>query len=170
MWRLGEYKKYLCNKFLLVELNVVLIFFVLFVIYSFSMLSQKVYTNTIDFENVYEGWQVLQMVDNFFDEDDFYEYRTNKTSMQKVKNFYDQLNNEKSFIFISVFDQPIPVAEDYYKGNDTFADGEYYNRFEMDGVPFLNIKAFQMNKNAFDFYKLELSGGEIFDWKQVDVR
>ena len=132
------------------------------------MLSQKVYTNTSDFENVYEGWQVFQMVDNFFDEDDFYEYRTNKTSMQKVKNFYDQLNNEKSFIFISVFDQPIPVAEDSYKGNDTFADGEYYNRFEMDGVPFLNIKAFQMNKNAFDFYKLELSGGEIFDWKQVD--
>ena len=116
---------------------------------------------------------LYSVTDSLTDPDAFYSFRESKTSLDSLARFYNTLNRDTSFEFLSSFDQAIPVAE--FKGDETFdtgygtelaIKGEYYE--EQAGVMVRDVKAMQMNQASFDFYNLEVADGGNLDWENLD--
>ena len=80
-----------------------------------------------------------KMVDNFYDPDEFYNFRTDNQNINILANFYNTLNASSNFDVLTSFNQAIAV--DDFNGDQRF----YYNSDEFidnSQSPTINIKAF----------------------------
>lgn len=118
-------------------------------------------------------YDLLSLADAFMtDPEGFYEFRQNGEGLQALSRFDDLLTSSTSFGFLSLFDQPVPVLE--FKGGPEF--GASYGRgamsdvTDMNGELAFNAKAMQINKQAYDFYGIEVSKGNGIAWSDVDYR
>lgn len=101
-----------------------------------------------------------KMVDNFYDPDEFYNFRTDNQNINILANFYNTLNASSNFDVLTSFNQAIAV--DDFNGDQRF----YYNSDEFidnSQSPTINIKALQLNQKAYDFYWNNNLGFNISD-------
>ena len=78
-----------------------------------------------------------KMVDNFYDPDEFYNFRTDNQNINILANFYNTLNASSNFDVLTSFNQAIAV--DDFNGDQRF----YYNSDEFidnSQSPTINIK------------------------------
>lgn len=107
---------------------------------------------------------LYKLIDNFYDPDQFYDFRNNANNMNILATFYNQMNSSKDFDLLTSFDQAVVVID--FKGDDTF----YYNSeefLESRNSPDANIKALQLNKKAYCFYNIEISSGAEISWENI---
>ncbi|GAA3598543.1 hypothetical protein GCM10022198_23490 [Klugiella xanthotipulae] len=113
------------------------------------------------------------LTDTLVEADEFSEFRESKNELDKLGSFYNALNDGGQFTFLSIFDQPLPVKDfrgdetyDYGYGTEMSVQGKYFD--EDFGAQAQNVKSIQMNKNAFEFYKIRTEGGQEIPWKEID--
>mgnify|MGYP000679025518 CR=1 FL=1 len=107
------------------------------------------------------------MVDNFYDPDEFYNFRTDNQNINILANFYNTLNASSNFDVLTSFNQAIAV--DDFNGDQRF----YYNSDEFidnSQSPTINIKALQLNQKAYDFYNIEVEGNSEIAWNSISYK
>ena len=119
------------------------------------------------------GYDLLSLADAFVtDAEGFYQFRQNEDGLCALSRFDDLLTSSPSLGFLSLFDQPVPLVD--FKGGVEF--GESYGCGNMSDVVAVgeesafNAKAMQMNRQAYDFYGIEVSEGDGIAWDCVDYR
>ena len=137
---------------------------------AFSVSSEGAVRQSFDRQ---AGYELLSLADAFIaDAEGFYQFRQDEEGLRTLSRFNDLLTSNLSFSFLSLFDQPVPVPG--FKGGVEF--GEAYGRENasdavvVDGKPAFNAKAVQINKQAYDFYGIEVSEGSGIAWSNVDYQ
>ena len=89
--------------------------------------------------------------------------------VNRISLFYDLLNQRSDIHFLSMNSQPTPIRN-FHGGDmfDFFYNTELMGEYEVDGITYRDVKAIQMNQQAFEFYNLELANGVMFSWQEVD--
>ena len=113
------------------------------------------------------------VVDTLTDPDAFYAFRQSTRSIQQLGAFYDGLNTSDDLTLLSAFDQQIPVQD--FRGGDEFDPG-YGNELSLtdeyvdatSGSVVEDVRAMQMNRQALEFYDIEVASGTSIDWGTVD--
>lgn len=140
---------------LLIVIFIVAFFSSLGVNYTMKEGSGKVIQNSFG-TNI----QTYEIKDNFWDSDEFSEFRKEKRNINKLGKFYNNLNKEKDITVMSVFNQPL------YIENHVSDKRFYYNTDEfIENNPdvSIGIKSLQINKQAFEFYDIA-----DFDWENMN--
>lgn len=113
------------------------------------------------------------ITDTLADPDAFSSFRESGERLDTVARFYNELNDSTEMPFLSVFDQPVSIPD--FRGGPEFdasleggmgAGGEYVD--DETGQLLTDVRSFQMNERAFDFYSLEAVDGPGIDWSEVD--
>lgn len=128
-----------------------------------------IFKNTIAFKEnrfseIYDNKQILHIVDNLTDDDEFNKYRKSDDGLDKLKKFHKGLiEKSNSFDYIATFAQPIEIPN--FKKGDEFKQGYEFGEalpdFEHEGTLFSTVKAFEMNKQAMDYFQLSVQEGKI---------
>jgi len=170
-----EIKNHLKNNFVLVFFQVIILSIFLVLIYIFLSFTSGIQAKIHEFNDVYKDKELFSLADTLLDPNEFYSFRSSKKSISLIGDFYDELNQTTSFKFLSIFDQQVPVENfkgdisfDYAYGTEMHNIGKYKD--EASGKVYQNIKSIQMNKNTFDFYKLEVDLGNTINWENVDYQ
>lgn len=113
------------------------------------------------------------LVDTLQEPDDFSKFRKDISSINHVAEFYNHLNMSADFKFLSIFNQPVPVTG--FKGGvqfdytfDTEMTQKGFYQDEQTGEEFFDVKALQMNAQAFSFFNLSVNKGKTIDWETVN--
>ncbi len=111
-------------------------------------------------KETYEGKALYQLIDNYVNEDG--EILMNSdNSLEIVKNYYNNLNSSKNFQYLNINNQAIGLIN--HNIDDIFKYG-----YELGQIPETNnsnitpIKSIQINRQAFDFFKIDVSDGVSF--------
>lgn len=111
-------------------------------------------------KETYEGKALYQLIDNYVNEDE--EILMNSdNSLEIVKNYYNNLNSSKNFQYLNINNQAIGLIN--HNIDDIFKYG-----YELGQIPETNnsnitpIKSIQINRQAFDFFKIDVSDGVSF--------
>lgn len=111
-------------------------------------------------KETYEGKALYQLIDNYVNEDG--EILMNSdNSLEIVKNYYNNLNSSKNFQYLNINNQAIGLIN--HNIDDIF---KYW--YELGQIPETNnsnitpIKSIQINRQAFDFFKIDVSDGVSF--------
>ena len=111
-------------------------------------------------KETYEGKALYQLIDNYVNEDE--EILMNSdNSLEIVKNYYNNLNSSKNFQYLNINNQAIGLIN--HDIDDIFKYG-----YELGQIPETNnnnitpIKSIQINRQAFDFFKIDVSDGVSF--------
>lgn len=118
-----------------------------------------------------DGFDIYSLVDSFMDDPEgFYAFRQNEESLRSLASFNDALSSSSDFVYLSVFDQSVPVFD--FKGGAEFGYsygmGGGSDVIDFDGRSAFNAKAIQINRAAFDFHGLRVAQGGIPSWDDVD--
>lgn len=107
-----------------------------------------------------------KMIDTFYDPEKFHDFRQNTGNINSLANFYNELEMSEDFKVLTVFNQALHVSD--FRGDSRF----YYNSEEFiknTANSDINIKALQINKEAYDFYNIEIDSGKNIDWESLSL-
>lgn len=92
-------------------------------------------------EKAYNDKIIYQIIDGYTDPDEFEAFRAEPNALNIIKNYYNELINANSFDYLAMFDQSV-------KSDDLH-----------------DIKTFQMNKQAVNYFNLNVVNGRQFEEK-----
>lgn len=117
------------------------------------------------------NFDIYSLVDSFMDNPEgFYAFRQSDEKLRSLAGFDNALSSGADFVYLSAFDQPVPVFD--FKGGAEFGysygTGSGSDAFDFDGRSAFNAKAIQINRAAFDFNGLQVDQGDSLPWSDVD--
>lgn len=124
------------------------IFFIL--LGTFLSFSNEVMNGKNNIEKIYKNKAIYQLLDGYFNPDEFTEFRERENSLDILKNYYNELNSASSFQYLSMFNQKL--FTDDLKG--VFPDIQM-----MEGRTTKVLDSFQINKQAYDYFTLSIVEG-----------
>ncbi|HEL1091795.1 TPA: permease [Streptococcus equi subsp. zooepidemicus] len=151
-------------------LYVVLVIIIALFSVSLSLASALIhYSNhfTKEFQDYASNEQRYTMVDNFIDASRFEDVRGQVEVINRLGDFYNQLNQDKSLKALSVFNQPIFLK--HFKGDSSFYENSQAF-LEANPEASAGIKSIQLNKMVFDYYHLKVASGDELHWSTVDYQ
>ncbi len=92
-------------------------------------------------EKAYNDKIIYQIIDGYTDPDEFEAFRAEPNALNIIKNYYNELINANTFDYLAMFDQSV-------KSDDLH-----------------DIKTFQMNKQAVNYFNLNVVNGRQFEEK-----
>ena len=110
-------------------------------------------------KETYQGKAIYQLIDNYINEDEE-DFMNNKNSLNILKNYYHSLNNSKNFDYLNINSQAIGLVNK--EVDDIFKYGYEYGNIQETTNNIIPIKSIQLNKNALDFFNINISEGENF--------
>ncbi|ARC57675.1 hypothetical protein AS850_11390 [Frondihabitans sp. 762G35] len=113
------------------------------------------------------------LIDDLRDPDAFSAFRDSVPDLDRLAAFYSALSDDDELAFLSSFDQPVPIQdfrggspfEEGY-GTDAHTRGPYLD--ERTGRETLDVKALQINREAYEFYRLTTSTPTSLPWAAID--
>lgn len=119
-------------------------------------------------KKVYEGKAIYQLIDNYCSGDDFDNFRQKSDSLEILKNYYEKLNNNDEFKFLSIGEQHIYVEDlnipqNMIKG---YEKGLPRGIEEIEGKEYSVVKSLQINKETIDYFDLTVIEGRL--WNESD--
>lgn len=121
-----------------------------------------------DMKKRYADHAIYQMIDNYMDGKEFNKFVSQKDSLSKLKNFYNGLENAKSFRYITIADQHILLSDQRIP--DKFAygyeDTTEVSTVNIDQQVYKQIKSLQINFNGVKFFNLKTAEGKM--WSSED--
>lgn len=153
-------------------LKIVLCALLGFCFYCFAAMSVNVDEAIEKYYSKQSEYNLYTLIDSLSDPEAFSEFVESERSVDLLGAFYDALNSEEDFAFLSIFNQAIPIVDfsgdERFRytygtpmaGDDTFVDP--LDRFAT------NVKSVQLNRNAFDFFGLGIAEGASIPWDAVD--
>lgn len=149
--------------FLFLKTSILLSFFFLF--YTFVSFSRNISLAPTTITDISENKNLYTITDTLFDSGEFRRFRDSKESLQTLQAFYERLNTNSNFQFVSAFHQPLFFES--FKGDEIFYFSPPFED-EETGRMYYPIRSMQMNRNFFERYQLNVSQGEVFAWENVD--
>lgn len=131
------------------------IFLVLFG--TFLSFSSELHYGKANIEKTYHNKVIYQLLDGYFDPDDFLEFRKKNNSLDILKKYYNKLNSANSFEYLSMYNQKISIENTNF--STILADNdETYQKMD----------AFQINLKVQDFFNLQAEKGRLFSEKDFN--
>lgn len=156
-------KKYkLLNSVLYLQIS---LFFLLFG--TFIVFINELEYESNKLQNAYEDKAIYHLIDNYYDGNKYDDFISQPDYLYKLKDFYTKLNTSGDFQYLAMFNHhifledsnnkiPLKFIEGYENGNQKHQE-------KNDGILLTAVKSFQLNKEAFDFFKLSVSEGTVWD-------
>jgi len=138
-------------------LSILILSAFLVIVGIFTFLQFGIHNTTKQIQAVYEDKKLYTLMDSLLEADAFSKYRESAANINRVGAFYNAISSSKDFCFISMFNQPMLVKN--FRGGNQFV----YSESNLN-----NLKCFQLNQKAFDFYHLKISNSFEFQWDKVD--
>ncbi len=153
------FKKY--RTFLLIFYLQTTLFFI--TLGTFTAFVQQLDYESNDLQKRYEGKAIYQLLDNYYDSTEYQEFIDETDSLNRLKNYYNDLNSSDDFQYLAMFNHSISV-EDKGLPLKTADDGQgnQEKQAKNNDAIFTQKKSFQMNKQAQDFFGLTSSEGRLF--------
>lgn len=110
------------------------------------------------------GSRRYTMKDDYYDGEDFYEFRQDENNINMLADFYNECYDSKILTMVSVFNQPLFIIN--FAGDKRF----YYNSEEFPESHHnteAGIKSLQISKKTFEFYGIGLEDGAEIDWENI---
>lgn len=118
-------------------------------------------------DSVSRDYRRYTLRDTLLGDDEFYFFRTDRESLNKLVTFYNGLYQTPHIEVLTAFNQPIFI-NGFDKGSEFFYQQNQEGMRNSRG-PVIAVKAFQLNQKAFDFYGLRLEGGSRFSWEDSQL-
>lgn len=143
--------------------NIVLIcqfaaFFIL--IGTFFAFTYDTHYGKSNIERTYKDREIYKLIDGYHDPEAFEAFRAEPNALTILKNFYNALNSAGTFQYLAMFNQRIVI-------NDI--NGVFPQELTIDNNSHSkNIDAFQINKQACEYFKLNVIKGRTFQQGDFD--
>lgn len=119
----------------------------------FSFTSEAHYGKS-NIERAYKDKAIYQLIDGYYDPDEFQAFMDEPNALNILKNYYNALNNASSFQYLAMFNQSIMI-EDI---NGVFPEELTVNNSRQ----LKSVDAFQINEQAGEYFKLDVIKGRMF--------
>ncbi|MEI3614839.1 hypothetical protein [Pseudogracilibacillus sp. SO30301A] len=143
--------------------SILVIFFVSCFLVTMFLIGQifQVFLERESMIESFEGLEVYPIMDTLDNDEEFQTFLNEPGALEKVKAFYNQLNENIEDDYLYVFQQPVEVEsiidEVYLEG---YEEGRGEER-KSYGSPY-PVKTVQMNGLALNMFPLEIADGESF--------
>lgn len=121
---------------------------------TFLSFSSELHYGKTNIEKTYHNKVIYQLLDGYFDPDEFLDFRKKEDSLDILKEYYTKLNTAKSFDYLSMYNQAIGI-ENTEKISSTISSDT------ID--PYQKTNAFQLNLMAQNFFDLQTEKGRPFN-------
>lgn len=132
-------------------LSQVTVYFVL--LGTFFAFTQELHYGKDALEKTYANKSIFQLLDGYYDPDEFESFREQKDALTILKKYYHGLDNAQSFQYLAMFNQGLVVNDRENKLSNIQMREETKEKI---------VKSFQMNRQAHDFFSLSISEGRSF--------
>ncbi|WP_129600108.1 hypothetical protein [Anaerophilus nitritogenes] len=160
------FKKY---KFItsIIYLQITLFLILLGAFYSFF---DALNYNEDGMKDIYEGKAVYQLIDNYCEGDKFEEFISHPDALERIRDFYVGLDTADHFKYLAISDQRIGINKKNIPQimSAGYEQGKEYPDSKINGQTYKFIKSVQLNQQAFNFFKLDVSHGRI--WTNEDFK
>jgi len=162
-----EVKYYLKANRPLIFLHAILLAFSLMLVVIFLHFTVLTSEQLSRFEDNFEGKTMYTIFDDLFSGQSGRVYWSEE-KVERIALFYDILNQRSDIHFLSVDSNPVPIRS--FRGGAVFdfSYGTQWLENESNEIMDRDVKAVQMNQQAFEFFDLEVAEGEMFSWLDVD--
>jgi len=171
-----EIKHYFKKHWTLVLLHAVLVVFSLTLVFIFIQFTLLTRVQLNNFEDGFQGKAMFSIsidmqanTNTVIQRAEDGRVRWDENNVETISRFYDKLNQRSDIHFLSMNSQPVPIRG--FEGGDRFDvhyGSEWMGNYEIGEHLYRDVKAIQMNQQAFEFFNLELANGQIFSWQDVD--
>ena len=162
-----EIKYYLKAHRTLIFLHAILIALSLTLVVIFLHFTILTSTQLNQFEDNFKGKIMFSVLDDLFSGQAGQVYWSDE-KVERITLFYELLNQRSDIHFLSMNSQPVPIRNFQGGASFDFSYGTEWLEDESNEIMDRNVKAIQMNQQAFEFFNLELASGEMFAWKDID--
>lgn len=137
--------------------NIVLIFQIaIFFILSgtFFAFTSEAHYGKSNIERAYKDKAIYQIIDGYYDPDEFETFMDEPNSLNILKNYYNELNSASSFQYLAMYNQNIIIDD---------ISGVFSKELTINGNgQSKRIDSFQVNMQACDYFGLNVIKGRIF--------
>lgn len=137
--------------------NIVLIFQItvfFILIGTFFSFTNEAHHGKCCIERAYKDKAIYQLIDGYFDPDEFESFRNEPNALNILKSYYNALDNAASFQYLAMFNQSI-IIDDV---NDIFPKELTINNSSFSK----QVDAFQINEKAYKYFELDVIKGRAF--------
>lgn len=163
---LRELKIYFKNNIKIVSIMYIQVTLMLILVGTFFYFLYSIDSVETGFKEIYAEKAIFQLSNDYYNEK-YEEFLKKQDTLTIKKNFYNKINNEKDFEYLSLKEHYISINSN--KIPDEFrivySDNKYQFE-EIEGKKYSMVKSYQMNKESFDFFGLEVSEGK--SWNDED--
>ncbi|AKG35999.1 hypothetical protein [Paenibacillus durus] len=119
-------------------------------------------------QNIYDGKAVYQLLDGYYDGEDYQNFISRPNYLSILKNYYKELNSASNFNYLAMFDHPILLKSDQplEPFGQGYERGAEINRFTSGTEVFTEVKSLQINEKVPVFFELKAEDGRL--WNQQD--
>ncbi|MDR0382305.1 MAG: hypothetical protein LBH86_09995 [Oscillospiraceae bacterium] len=121
---------------------------------TFMAFTSEIHYGKSNLENIYENKAIYHLLDGYFDPDEFSNFRDRSDALEILKEYYHELDSASSFQYLAMFNQDISIDAKEVAVNS-------YSE-STDDVEHINVRSFQMNLQAHDYFMLDVSEGRAF--------
>ncbi|MGC6585006.1 ABC transporter permease [Paenibacillus sp. Dod16] len=162
---LNNLKFYLRKYLFLVLVLYVQITLFLITFGTFVTLIKEIDFESEDLQQIYDGKAIYQLIDGYYDAEEYQEFISENDYITRLKNFYNGLNTATEFQYLAMYDQAIMIEDtkipsDAYHG---YERGNEKIQTTINNKSYTVAKAFQLNNQALNFFNLQVSEGQLWD-------
>lgn len=137
---------------------------------TFMTLIKEIDFEGKDLQQIYEGKAIYQLIDGYYDPEDYQKFVSEEGYLTRLKSFYNGLNTASEFQYLAMFNQAImmedtKIPSDVYHG---YEQGRNKDQIIINNQPYTAVKAFQLNYQAQNFFNLKTSEGHL--WNEGDFK
>lgn len=110
-------------------------------------------------ERIYKDKSIYQLIDGYYDPDEFESFRSEPNALNILKSYYTSLDHADSFQYWAMFNQSILI-------NDM--DGDFSKELSDHNDSLKKVEAFQINEQACKDFELSVMKGRIFQHNDFD--
>ena len=123
---------------------------------TFFAFTSEAHYGKSSIERAYKDKAIYQLIDGYYDPDEFTAFRDEPNALNILKNYYHALINAASFQYLAMFDQSITINDmnGVFPKERTIAND--------DSEQLKNVEAFQLNEQACKYFALNVIKGRTF--------
>lgn len=165
---LREFKFYFKKNIKIITIIYIQVTVMLLLIGTFFYFFDSIDSVETGFKEVYSGKSMFQISNDYYNEKGE-EFSKNNDTLSIKKEFYNKLNNEENFEYLSIKEHYISVNSDIIPDESkiVYSNNEY--QFEkIEDKEYTMVKSIQMNRKSYDFFDLKVSEGRV--WNNSDFK
>lgn len=129
---------------------------------TFFAFTSEAHYGKSNVEKAYKDKAIYQLIDGYYDPDEFTAFRDEPNALNILKNYYHALMNAASFQYLAMFNQSITIND----MNGVFP--EERTIVNNDTGQLKKAEAFQLNEQACKYFELNVIEGRTFQQSDFD--